>query len=268
MKKPSIFSKDYEKIMRKRRKKKITLLIILSLILIFGFTKIKNINYLLVKERLQAWIDEGKNMEELLADKDKDTEKDRDVQVGIVDVEEKEEKKEEKIIEINLNNSKFNMLLKINEKEEMILGFENLPNDTYYEISEDGKSAILIDGTQNLFLMDYKGGVKDITFKKYVTKEGDIFEKENILSIYEGYIWTAEARYLSDKTVVYRTNVPYFGYNLNQYVTVVNVETGSHKTLWNTKGKEINFGEFTEKGLEVKIDGNIKYIDMNTNLIW
>ena len=60
MKKPSIFSKDYEKIMRKRKRKRIVIGILSICIIGILVTEVANYDFSKLKDRLQAWVDEDK----------------------------------------------------------------------------------------------------------------------------------------------------------------------------------------------------------------
>ena len=54
---------------------------------------------------------------------------------------------------------------------------------------------------------------------------------------------------------------------MNKYIWVIDLNNNTHSTLWNSKGKEIKFGDLKEKGLEVVIDGNVKYVNQNSDLV-
>ena len=64
MKKPSIFSKDYEKIMRKRKRKKIIIGILSICIIGILVTEVANYDFSKLKDRLQAWVDEDKETDD------------------------------------------------------------------------------------------------------------------------------------------------------------------------------------------------------------
>lgn len=107
----------------------------------------------------------------------------------------------------------------------------------------------------------------NITKDKYTAPNGEVFNKDSVIKTYEGYLWNVEARFITDTKVAYISNVPYFGYDLNKYIWVIDLNNNTHSTLWNSKGKEIKFGDLKEKGLEVVIDGNVKYVNQNSDLV-
>ncbi len=255
MSKPSIFSKDYEKIMKKRRKKRAIIFFFVNILLIVGVMKVLSVDFSKVRAELQAWVDEGKS--DLLVDNNEE----QDIQVNIPKVEEKE-----KYIVIDIKQCRVEMQVK--EEDNTIVDFKQVPEDVYFQIHEDGKFALILNNSQDMFLVDSNGTLKDITMKEYISQKGSVFKKENILKTYEQYIWTSEPKFLSENLVAYISNIPYFGVDLNQYITVVDLTNGKHTTLWNYKSKEIKFGDVNDKGLEVEINGNIKYVDKNGKLIW
>ena len=67
MSKPSIFSKDYERRMRKRKRiiVLITLISVCTIGIVIFNTKIKNLDFTNVRANIQAWVDSGKTEEEL-----------------------------------------------------------------------------------------------------------------------------------------------------------------------------------------------------------
>ena len=252
MGKPSVFSKDYEKIMKKRRKNRRIIFFFVNLILAAGVIKIMNVDLGEVRENLQNWVDEGKT-EDLIVEKEKE------VQVSGSKAEIKEE-----YITVDINQCKVDMHVE-NDK---IIKFKNMPKDIHFEKSRDEKSVVIINEKQETLLINAKGEVTNLTMQQYISKKGTIFKKDSVLEKYENYIWADEARFISDNLIVYKSNIPYFGTDLNQYIGIVDITTKEHKTLWNYKTKEIKFGEFTDKGLEVTINGKINYVDKNGKLIW
>ncbi|KLE15902.1 hypothetical protein [Clostridium sp. C8] len=264
MRKPSIFSRDYERRMRKRRRR-IALISILGLIIIgIVFMKIamSSINMDTLRNKVQMWIDEDDATKE--EDKNiSDLEDNEDNQV----VEEAPKEPEIKLIEFKVND---NIIVKA-EYEDIngaikLKGVKEAPSNIYYSINA-GKNLILtIDEKQNMKFFNMDKKEVNITKDKYTAPNGEVFNKDSVIQTYNGYLWNVEAKFISDTSVAYISNVPYFGYDLNKYVWVVDLSNNNHKTLWNSKGKEIKFGELKEKGLEVVIDGNVKYVNVNGEL--
>ena len=144
-----------------------------------------------------------------------------------------------------------------------------LQNGTTFSISPTQHSLLIVDGsTQELKLFDQNGNEKDLTFKSYKTRDGRVFTREQILSSQQGYKWCENAKFLDDNKIVYLSNLPWFGTgNLDTYLWMLDLQTGNYQTLFNVKGKEIILGNLTDKGLEITIDGNSKFLTANGELI-
>lgn len=248
MRKPSIFSRDYERIMRKRKRIVITSisLSIISVALIFVF--LSRYKFMNIESYLTTWIKDETN-----------SEKEQD----------EENLNEEKEIETLELDNNIKILLKGNELvlncsedngKKIINSVENLERDEYC-IDSYGEKVIISDKDQNIFLCDIEGNVIDITLNEYVSPYGEVFNKTEVLSIYNDYIWHSQAKFLNNNKIAYVSNLPYFGYGLSQYVNVIDLESKEHITMWGFKGSNIILKENTDGGLEAVIDGNIKYVE-------
>lgn len=268
MGKTSIFSKDYEKIMRRRKKRLRIVYFLTFLVVILLSMKIVKYDFSNIHQRLQTLISrQGYNtdsVEDTKAENDIDEIEEKNQKLDEKKIEDKkvEENTEEKVT-IVLNGINLNLILKSEQGVKSIVNIENKPENYYYDLSNNGKNALIIDNLQNIYLTNVTGDIIDLTLKQYIAPDGEIFEKNNIIATYNGYLWHSSAKFLSDNKIAYITNIPYFGYDLNRYVSIIDIKSKSHETLWNMKGENINFGNFHKKGLEVTIDGNIRYIDKN-----
>lgn len=254
MRKPSIFSKDYEKIMRKRKrvfKSIISFSILTFVVLLFIVSKFNLFNF---ESYTVSWgykddnsdneISENVNEIEVL-----DTEEDTNDEI------------KENVANILVNNYEVTLEYTLLGNEKLIHSLNTNENEIYYNIKNNKKEVIIIDKNQNIFLCNAYGDVRDLTLKEYIVSTEEVYEKDNILSIYDGYIWHSQAVFIDDNRIAYVSNLPYFGYGLNQYVNVVDVESGIHNTLWGLKGNNIILKENDDGRLEANIDGNIKYIE-------
>lgn len=266
MRKPSIFSRDYERKMKKRRRRIIAISVIGVLLIGSLVMKIaiSNINMDSFRNRVQIWIDEDKTSE----DKNNDisnSENNNDEQI----VEEAPNEPEIKIIEFTVNE---NSILKA-EYEDIdgtikIKGVSEVPSNIYYDINQSKNLILTIDEKQNMKLFNVNKKEANITKDKYTAPNGEVFNKDSVLQTYDGYLWNVEAKFVTDTKVAYISNVPYFGYDLNKYIWIVDLNNNTHNTVWSSKGKEIKFGDLKEKGLEVVIDGNVKYVNQNGDLVY
>lgn len=262
MRKPSIFSRDYERKMKKRRRRIAAISVVGVLLIGILFMKIAagNINTDTFKNKLQMWIAEDESLDNI--DEDIDNLENNEV------IEETPKEPESQIMEFEINE---NSILKA-EYEEIngtikFKGVKEVPSNIYYTINQAKNLILIIDENQNMKLFNSSKKESNITKDKYTAPNGEIFNKDSVLQTYEGYLWNVEARFITDTKVAYISNVPYFGYDLNKYIWVIDLNNNAHSTLWNSKGKEIKFGDLKEKGLEVVIDGNVKYVNQNSDLV-
>lgn len=265
MRKPSIFSRDYERLMRKRRKR-IAIISILG-VLVIGILFLKmamnSINMETLRSKVQSWIDEDN--EEIQDNTNKTNEENKQEET----VQEETPKEPEiKTMDLIVREG---IILKAEYEESngvvKFKGIKDAPSNIYYTLNQDKNLILTIDENQDIKIFNVNTKEANITKDKYVAPNGEVFNKSSVLQTYNGYLWNVEAKFITNTKVAYISNVPYFGYDLNKYIWVVDLNDNSHKTLWNSKGKEIKLGEIKEKGLEVTIDGNVKYINSNGELI-
>lgn len=268
MRKPSIFSRDYERQMRKRRKR-IAIISILGVLLIgILFLKIamNSMNMETLRNKVQNWIDEDNKDNKDIQD-DTSNISEENIQEEIT----KEEAPKEPESKTKDLTVKTGVILKAEYEENngvvKFKGIKDIPSNIYYTLNQEKNLILTIDDTQDMKIFNIDGKEAIITKDKYVAPNGEVFNKAAVLQTYNGYLWNVEAKFISNTKVAYISNVPYFGYDLSKYIWVVDLNDSTHKTLWNSKGKEVKFGEIKEKGLEVTIDGNVKYINSNGELI-
>lgn len=266
MGRPSIFSKDYEKKMRKRRKRMILISMFIVLILLIGAISFKftisKIDMQEIKNNLQAWIDSDKDNtkenEEVSIDNNK-------IEEEIVETPKEPEVKTK---DLKINDG---VILKAEYEEvngeSKFKSIQNLPKDYQYDINSKKNIIIVLDDNQNMKLFNIDGNEVNITKASYTAPNGEVFNKDTVLDTYDGYLWHKDIKFISDTKVAYISNVPYFGYGLNKYIWIIDLNSNSHITLWNSKAKNITFGNLEEKGLKVNIDGNEKFLNSEGNLI-
>lgn len=257
MGKPSIFSRDYERQMRKRRRRIASISIIVFLIIGIFILKVvyKNINTEAIRNRVQAWID---------SDRPKDYVSQEEINEEVENSIQEEEKDEVKIMELKVND---NSVIKVEYEQvdgkEIFKEVKENSNNIYYDINP-GKNIILtIDENQNMKIFNINKKEATVNKDNYVAPNGEVFTKDNVLEIYTDYMWNKNAKFINDTTIAYVSNVPYFGYGLDQYIWILNLNDNNHKTIWASKAKEIKLNEVKENGLRITIDGNDKYINEN-----
>lgn len=271
MRKPSIFSKDYERQMKARRKKRIVIvfILILALVLVFTKTLANKLDFYNLKVKIQTWIDSENEIEN-------ETES---------EIKEEEIKEEPSKEESNLNNEeadKETVLIKefkISNENILKVGYDNLNNkEVFTEVIENKENLyttfnknkdliLIIDKNQDMKIFDINNKEKVITKTVYTSPSGENFNKDTILEYYNEYIWHSEAKFISNDKIAYISNMPYFGYDLNKYIWIYDIKDDNHKLLLSSVAKDIKFNELTDKGLEIILDGNVKYINNNGEIV-
>ncbi|MGG7178672.1 hypothetical protein ACQPU1_13810 [Clostridium paraputrificum] len=254
MAKPSIFSRDYEKKM-KRRKRRIVISILVALVLIFALFfkfKVQDMDFTNMKDKIQAWVDSGKPEEELV-----------DEEEEVIEEPEKEVVPEKTFIDLNVEEG---VILKAEYMDDAgvkkFVGIDPIEGFTY-NISPSGEQILIEDKNQNLKVFKIDGTVKDITKQSYTSQSGGLFPKNEILAGTPEYIWHSQAKFINETRVLYISQLPYFGASAtNKYIWIYDIENASENVLWNLKGPDTTVGELDpEKGLSVTVNGVAYYIN-------
>lgn len=268
---PSIFSKEYEKRM-KRRKKNMTLLVVVLLLgaLVIGVKFLaKPIKTSNIRDKLQAWIDSDTEYNKPSVDNTKDDEKSEDTSESEKS-DEKEKQTESSVIDLVLSDG---TTLKAsyemdNENKKVFTTVDTNGADLQYDISPSKQNIIVMDKTQNMILYDIDGNNKIITKNQYVSSKGSAFNKDDILNSNPSYIWNESPKFLSDDKIVFATNRPYFGTAANsKYIWITDLNTNADTVLWNNKGTSVSIGNKDDKGVSVNIDGKSLHVDANGNIL-
>lgn len=262
MAKPSIFSKDYEKRMKRRRLKIagiIVLIAVVSLGLFYKF-KLKDMDFNQIVYSLQAWVNSDNNAPANESQKPAETQKPQP------------EKEKPTEIEVKEENISFNLL--DNEKVDFKVDVENgnktfkgLVNEGYqYDISPNKTEAVILDKDQNMFLLNVDGAVKNITKQEYISKKGEKYPKDAMLKKEKDsgkdYLWGTDPKFIDDNTIVYKSNLPYFGASAkNQYLWIFNIQNNKSYAVFKTASPNIEILGInnTKSGINIKT-GNEEYI--------
>jgi len=242
VKKPSIFSKDYEKQMKKR-KKRITFGIFIAVIAgVFITISMKGIVINLSKnlEKSKSIITNDKNNV-------KSTESKK------VEVTEQEKLKKTEAYDIQLSNGKTVSLAYETKNNEKIFKQASTTDNSniLYNISPSGKKAILFDDkAQSIILVDINGDKQDVTNPQYTSTSGNVIEKNAQLSAQPSYIWCSSPRFIDDNNIAYISQLPWIG-KTTKYVWIENLEQKSNVWAEEVKGKELKLEGLTDKGLTV-----------------
>ena len=260
--KPSIFSREYEKRMKKRKRNMVVIcLIIFALIVAVSVKFVYNpINYASIKENIQAWIDSDttlENQENILENTDQESKEEV--------VKEEPEKPIEDSIDINLVSGKVAKIIYIDENgKKKFTNLKDIDDGVSFDISPSGSQMIVTDTDSTITLYNVDGTNKVISKDQYVSSSGSVFTKEATLQNQPEYLWNSTPKFISEDKVIFVTNRPYFGTAaVNQYLWITDITSGADTVLWDLKSPSIEIIEKEEKGIKVTVNGNIYYIDEN-----
>ena len=254
MAKPSIFSRDYERKM-KRRKRNITIVAILAIIIfvaLFIKFEVANADFSNLRSSIQAWVDSGKPEEE----PKEDTNKEEEVPEPV------EEKPKELSYDFTTPNGSI-----IKAKYQESNGVKNfqgieVPAGVTYSLSPSMTKVVIIDQNQNVILGNIDGTTKDLSKYTYTDKRGNVYNKDEILAKYPENIWCNSIKFIDDNTLIYFSNLPYVGAGVqDKYFWMMNTETMQEQMLTGLIGTNVSIGNLDSvNGIEVSVNGYNYYI--------
>ncbi|MDU5723165.1 MAG: hypothetical protein E6Z86_13640 [Clostridium butyricum] len=263
MGKPSIFSREYERKMKKRRRNIIIfslIIVVLACATILKFVY-NPVNFSKIKANIQAWIDSdttstgdtAKNNEIKEADEKKANEKEEVVE---------EKKPVEEYVDILQSSGNTAQAVYIEENgEKVFTEVRNLDNGVSFDISPSKKQLIICDVNTQITLYNIDGTNKIVSKDKYVSTNGSVFTKDNTLQSKPDYLWNSNPKFVSDQSIVFVTNRPYFGTAaVKQYLWMTDLQTGTDKIYWDLAAAKIVMGSREDKGLKITVDNREYFI--------
>lgn len=264
MAKPSIFSRDYERKM-KRRRRKIFLTILAIIVIGLGvFVKIEfqNLDFSKMRGKIQAWVDSGR-----IEDKNKKvTEKSTDKKAKVSDKTEQKKEPQKTYIDLNIGSG-VTIKAEYSEangiKKFVAMDVDSIPSGFSYSINPSGTAILVTDTNQNLIMFDTSGAAKNITKTSYTSQAGDVFSKDAILQSNPSYVWTSQARFIDDTRIAYVSKLPYFGdAATNSYVWIYDTVSAREICLYNYCAEQVTLGDIVaEKGLTLNVNGATYYVN-------
>lgn len=263
MAKPSIFSKNYERKMKKR--KKIIVVVVIAAICIGSLTVFK----IDVKTNLKKMFSSSSNDKKQSSNetKTKDDKNQKPAANTPNNNTQKEasantKEQEEKGYDLTLASG---MQLKIiydekdnNKKFKYIIPADNSLN---YNISPSGKGIVILDDkTQAMTYVDIDGNKQDISYSQYTSSGGTAFTRENVVKERPTYVWSQSPKFLDEENIAYISQVPWFNNRATKYIWKVNVKSKQFGQVYGIEGDDLKLNNLTDKGLEVISGDKTKYI--------
>lgn len=236
MAKPSIFSKKYDR--TRRRRKFLKQLAIVILLLVALFFLFRNPIMDKVNKVRQDIIEE----EMVVNAPNQDQE---------IDPEEKpiETPVEEEILLTFMLEDETEFIFEM-EKEGEDLLFKLPTERPNYEIDRSPNKTqlvILDEETQELYLANANGDLRNITYRIYENSKGYTESKESILNRKDNFVWAEQPRFLNEETVVYMSQLPWF--DERRFLYIVELDPLSHRNFQSVFGRDLTLKELEEKGL-------------------
>lgn len=267
MSKPSIFSREYERKMKRRKRNTIVILLLVAVLISAVALKFTYapIDFTNIKANIQAWIDSDTSgiPQETVQNTVEE------VPVDQEEVKKEPEKPQEEHMDITLasGNSAKAVYIENEEMQKVFTKLEGADNGVTYDISPSKTQMLVCDTNAQITLYNIDGSSKVISKDKYVSKSGGVFTKEATLASQPQYLWNSNPKFLNDESIAFVTNRPYFGTAaVKEYIWISNINNETDMILWQIQGKKAEIGQKEEKGLSVNVDG-VNYYISNDGLI-
>lgn len=270
MGKPSIFSKEYEKKMKRRRIRNFILVVVCVLVVcsiafkeVLGnsFNSINvSIRNVFTKSEVNK---DAKKTNEEVKQEGNEAKKEETKETAKETV--KEEKKEESV-EVQIGNgAKVLVSYELKNGEKNFSSINPGNSVVSYSISPSNKKVVIFDEkNQNIYLVNENKEYKDISMKKYTTSSGDFtIDKNTQLTTNPSYIWHSLPKFVDEAHVAYMSQLPWLNKE-DKYLWILDLNNLSYAVNYNIQGKISGLGNLVDKGLEVKLDnGETKYLQPN-----
>lgn len=260
MSRPSIFSNNYEKIMRRRKRVRNTIIIAVIIIAGIVFSYLKGILNFNFQQLLPRSMSQKKDSKMTTTEANENSNKKADSK--------KNTDNNDKFYFMKINDS---LIVKViyedNNGTKKLKTVDSSSGNVQYSISPQGSGIVVYDSkNQGIIYMDANGNTKDITYKQYTDTSSNTFVKADVINLHPNYDWCDSPRLISENIVVYLSQLPWISDEGNKYVWTYNMSSDTYKCYYDTYGKNVSFGDITEKGLSITADGQQKYMDANGNI--
>ena len=225
MGKPSIFSKDYDKKIKKRKKVILSLIIIpiigLVIFLSTDFKGLKNTGISMKKGISSNFSktskdDKVQKKSQEVSKEQIDAKKAKALQAATI-AKAKANAKEPSFIVSLSDGNKVTVEYDVSSANKAIKGVSSTTG-IVYDISPSKKS-IIIQSTKNqdILYVDVNKTSKDITKKTYISSNNQTYSKENQLKSNPNYIWSITPKFIDEDNIAYVSELPWMNEKKVQY---------------------------------------------------
>lgn len=254
--KPSMFSKNYHRQLKRRRQKNIIMSVIIILALGAGIWIVALKNEVFFSNKSPS-----SNINE--------EERKNENKSGDEITQEPNKPQTVKREFVNTLESGKNIKV-IYEEQDEIKNINEIICDekVKYNLSPSKERILLIDeSTKDIYLMDLNNNLTKITNPAYIATDKTTYKKEDVLKRNKEYIWVEEAAFIDDSHIAYSSALPWINKSNTKYLWIYDSDKGSHKGYYSIKGNEFKFEDITSKGLGILLDGKKIYIDNSGKII-
>jgi hypothetical protein len=254
MPKPSMFSKDYEKLMRRRR---INIILVILIIISAGFFGIR---YYLQGKNIDFLDNIFKKTE--TGQKDPAPEATPTAEPTVTPTE--TPKQENSYKYTSSNGESYEISYETTDVGIAFKGIKSSYQDLGYDISQDKQYIVFEDrAAADIMLMSADGKAIKINPSSYYSKTSSVLiKKEDMLAKLQNYIWSARPHFTSDNRVVFLTDIPYLYDDGKLYMWTVSIsgQLGSLIGGFETKDRTaITYEGYREDGSLIISFNNITY---------
>jgi len=262
--KPSIFSRDYEKQMKKRRNKIVLGISISVIIIMFVVVSMKgifknsdkdmgNLKNIVTTDKENIKSTEVKNPDVQSSEKIESSEKSKVQKLDGYDIQLGDGKTITVVYEVKNNDKVFKKVIPVENK-------------VLYSISPLGKNIVIFDDKmQNIILVDIYGNKQDITNFQYTSTSGTVITKAAQLSTNPNYIWCSSPKFIDEDNIAYISQLPWIG-KTTKYVWIENLKEKTHTFVQGIEGEDLKLESLTDRGLTVNVGGRTVFLTSDGNI--
>ncbi|WP_346936880.1 hypothetical protein [Clostridium sp.] len=260
-KKPSMFSKDYRRQLKLRRIKYMVIFLIIIMVIGIAGLVLTNkegivaIKKIFVKESIE-------NNNHKSEENENKTEENSEGESVV------EEKPTQTSSNIELKSGK-KVIINYEEKDG-VKKINTIDSDSQVKCSLSPSQEIILildNEAQDMYILNRKEELTNITNEQYVSTTNEVFRKENVLSYNPSYKWVESAQFIDNTHIAYSSSLPWINDNDNRYLWIYNMENNTHKGYYNIKGKSFEVGQITDKGLTISLDNKEIIVDKDGKIV-
>lgn len=274
MGKPSIFSKNYNKQVKRRRRVRFVSIGVIAVCIGTGVLYLSDNMFIfeVAKEKVISVLklnkDSNKEIDDIEAQEE--VQKVDNTEEETLAKEEKPESKVQRSQGVDLgSNITANIILSEESSKTTIIDVEKNPT-LEFNISDKKDAVVLLNKeTQDMFLWTLDGKLEDITKKEFIDTENNKYPKGKQLSLNPNLIWAAKPTFISENKILYLSKLPWFDTNHKLFVWTYDISKKTHALALDKRlqGDNIKVVESNGEKVKLDIDGQVISITLDGRVI-